>query len=56
MLTIVKRTATIMNRYNQVIRLTRGTIWQKTHTRKHNTQECQVVSPFPAVDHKARHT
>ena len=33
------------------------TIWESdkknTHTRKHNTQESQGVSPFPAGDHKA---
>ena len=31
-----------------------NTIWESdTNTRKHNTQENQEVSPFPAGDHKA---
>ena len=43
-----------MNRYNQVPHLTQDTIWENDkNTRKHHIQESQVVSPFPAVDHKA---
>ena len=45
-----------MNRYNQVAiaYLTRNTIWENDkNTRKHNKQESQEVSLFPAGGHKA---
>ena len=50
----VERKAKIRNRYNQVQQLTRNNIWESgKNTSKHNTQESQEVSPFPAGDHKA---
>ena len=46
--------AKIRNRCNQVPYLTRNTIWgSDKNTRKHNTQENQVISSFPTGDHKA---
>ena len=51
----VRKKAKIRNRYNQVLHLTQETTWESgKNTRKHHTQESQEVSPFPAVDHKAR--
>ena len=40
---------------DQVPHLTRDTIWESDKNKKqqHNTQKSQVVSPFPAGDHKA---
>ena len=50
----VRKQAKIRNRYNQVPHLTQDTIWESAKmTRKHNTQESQEVSPFPAGDNKA---
>ena len=50
----VSKTAKIRNRYNQLLHLTQDTIWESdNNTRKHNVQESQDVSPFPACDHKA---
>ena len=44
----------IRNRYIQVPYMTQNTRWESDkNTRKHNTQESQEVSPFPAKDHKA---
>ena len=46
--------ARIRNRYNQVPHLTKDTTWESDkNTRKHNIQESQEVSPFPAVHDKA---
>ena len=45
--------AKIRNRYNQVPHLTQDTTQESDkNTIKHYTQESQVVSPFPAGDHK----
>ena len=50
----VRKKENIRNRYNQIPHLTKDTIWESDkYTRKHHTQESQVVSPFPAGDHKA---
>ena len=47
----VERKAQIRNRYNQVPQLTQDTIQESDkHRRKHNSQESQEVSPFPASD------
>ena len=49
----VKRKAKIRKQYNQVPRLTQDTLWESDkNTRKHNTQESQEISPFPAGDRK----
>ena len=49
----VESKAKIRNRYNKDPYLTWNTIWESDrNTRKHNTQESQEVSPFPAGDHK----
>ena len=46
--------AKIRNRYNQVPHLTQETTWQSDkNTIKHNKQESQEASPFPAGDQKA---
>ena len=46
--------AKIRNGYNQVPHLTQDTTWESDKTmRKHQIQESQEVSPFPADDHKA---
>ena len=50
----VKRKVKIRTRYNRVAHLAPDTIWESDkNTRKHNTQESQEASPFPADDHKA---
>ena len=50
----VERKAKIRNRFNQVPYLTLNTIWESDKsTRKHNTQESQEVSHFPAGDPEA---
>ena len=50
----VRKKAKIRNRYNQVPHRTQYTTWESdNNTRKHNTQESQEISPFPAGDHKA---
>ena len=44
----------IGNLYNQVTHLTQDTTWESNkNTIKHNIQESQEASPFPAGDHKA---
>ena len=43
--------AKIWNQYNQVPHLTQDTVWE--NDKKHQIQESQEVSPFPAGDHKA---
>ena len=51
----VERNAKIRNRNNQVPHLTQETIFESyknTLSSKGNTQKSQVVSPFPAGDHK----
>ena len=50
----VRKKAKIRNPYNQIPNLTQDTIWESDkNTRKHHMHESQVVSPFPAGDHKA---
>ena len=50
----MKRKAKIMNRYNQVPRLSQDIIWESDkNTIKHHKKERQEVSPFPAGVHKA---
>ena len=51
---IVSKEAKIRNRYNQVTHLTQDATWESDKkTIKHDIQESQVASPFPAGDHKA---
>ena len=45
--------AKIRNRYNQVPHLTQDTNEKVTNSQLDTTNESQVVSPFPAGDHKA---
>ena len=50
----VSQEAYIINRYNQVPRLTHDTTLESDkNTNKHYTHESQVVSPFLAGDQKA---
>ena len=50
----VGREANIWNRHNQVPDLTQDTVWESDkYIQKHQLQESQDVSPFPAGDHKA---
>ena len=46
----LSKTVKIRNRYNQVPHLTQDTIYESD---KNTRQESQVISPFPAGDHKA---
>ena len=46
--------AKIRNRYNQVPHLTKDTNRKVTNSQLCTTNESQVVSPFPAGDHKAQ--
>ena len=50
----VSKEANIRNRYKQVPHLTKDTTWESDENKiKHNIQELQDASPFPAGDHKA---
>ena len=50
----VSKESKIGNWYNQVPNLTLDTTWESDKkTLKHNIQENQEASPFPAGDHKA---
>ena len=49
----VSKGAKIRNRYNQVPYLPKGTNGKVTNSQLDTTNESQVVSPFPAGDHKA---
>ena len=50
----VRKKAKVSNRYNQAPHLTQQTTWESNkNTIKHQTQESQRVSHFPAGDHKA---
>ena len=50
----VSQKAKIMNQYNHVTHLTQDIVWESDkYTRKHQIQESQEVSPFPAGDYKA---
>ena len=49
----IRKKAKIRNRYNPIPHLTQDTIPESDkNTRKHQIQENQEVSPFPAGDHK----
>ena len=49
----VSREEKISNRYNQVPHLTQYTTWESDkNTIKHNIQQSQGASPFPAGDYK----
>ena len=50
----VSKGAKIMNRYNQVPRLTQDTNGKETNSPLDTTNESKEVSPFPAGDHKAQ--
>ena len=51
---LFSKEAKIRNQYNQVPHLTQDTTWESDkNTIKHNIQESQEVSPFPAGDHEA---
>ena len=50
----VSKGAKIRNRYNQVPHLTQDTNGKVTNSQLYTTNESQVVSPFPAGDHKAQ--
>ena len=49
----VSKGAKIRNRYNQVPHLTHDTKGKVTNSLLDTTNESQMVSPFPACDHKA---
>ena len=49
----VRKATKISNRYNQVLHLTHDTTWESDKTQLNITNKSQVVSPFPAGDHKA---
>ena len=49
----VSKGAKIRNRYNQVPHLTQDTNGKVTNSQFDTTHESQMVSPFPAGDHKA---
>ena len=49
----VRKRAKIRNRYNQVPHLTQDTNGKVTTSQLDITDESQMVSPFPAGDHKA---
>ena len=49
----VRKATKIRNRYNHVPHLTRIPHGKATKTQLNITNESQVVSPFPAGDHKA---
>ena len=52
-LSIVQLKAMSRMRYNQVPHLTRDTIWESDkNTRKINTEEMQIASPFSVGDYK----
>ena len=49
----VKKKAKIRNQFNQVPHINLDTIWESyKNSRKHDTQERQEDSLFPAGDHK----
>ena len=49
----LRKKSNIRNRYNQAPQLTKDTTCDSDeNTIKHNIQESQEVSPFPAGDHK----
>ena len=50
----VSKGAKIGNQYNQVPQLTQDTEGKVTNSQLDTTNESQVVSPFPAGDHKAQ--
>ena len=52
----VSKGAKIRNQYNQVPHLTQDTNGKVTNSQLDITNESQVVSPFPAGDHKAHVT
>ena len=49
----IRKGAKIRNRYNQVPHLTQDTNGKVTNSQLDTINESQVVSPFPAGDHKA---
>ena len=50
----IGKKAKIIDRYNQVLRLTQDTVWgSDKHARKHLKRRAKKVSLFPAGDHKA---
>ena len=50
----VGKKAKIWNRYDQVPHMTQDTVLESDkNTKKHQIQESQEVSPFPAGDYKA---
>ena len=53
MLIEVSKGAKIRNRYKQVPHLTQNTNGKVTNSQLDTTNKSQVVSPFPAGDHKA---
>ena len=54
LLCVEHKTPTIKNRNNHVPYVIRNiSLKSYKNTRKHNTQKCQEVSNFPAVDHKS---
>ena len=49
----VRKTARIMNQYNQVPHLSQGTKWENNKITMNITNKSQEVSPFPSGDRKA---